>query len=54
METALVNILKEEIYKGDNTQKICDLIISAAAEMGASDIHVEPLSNVVRIRYRVD
>jgi len=54
MENTLVSLLKEEIYKGDNAQKICDLIISAAADIGASDIHIEPLSNVVRIRYRVD
>lgn len=54
MENTLVNLLKEEIYKGDNAQRICDLIISAAADMGASDIHIEPLSNVIRIRYRVD
>lgn len=54
MENTLVSLLKEEIYKGDNAQKICDLVISAAADMGASDIHIEPLSNVVRIRYRVD
>lgn len=54
MENTLVALLKEEIYKGDNAQKICDLVISAAADMGASDIHIEPLSNVVRIRYRVD
>lgn len=54
MENTLVSLLKEEIYKGDNAQRICDLLISAAADMGASDIHIEPLSNVVRVRYRVD
>ncbi|MDQ1343841.1 MAG: type pilus assembly protein PilB [Patescibacteria group bacterium] len=46
--------LKEEIYKGDNAQQICNLIISAAASVKASDIHIEPLSNYIRIRYRVD
>lgn len=54
MNNPMVDLLKEEIYKGDNAQKICDIIISAAASVGASDIHIEPLSNVVRIRYRVD
>jgi type IV pilus assembly protein PilB len=54
MENTLITLLKEEIYKGDNAQKICDLIISSAADMGASDIHIEPLSNVIRIRYRID
>jgi len=47
-------ILKDEIYKWDNAQKICDLIISAAVEVGSSDIHIEPLSNVVRVRFRID
>ena len=46
--------LKDEIYKWDNAQKICDLMISAALEFGSSDIHIEPLSNVVRLRYRID
>lgn len=49
-----IELLREEIYKGDNAQKICDLIISAAAALDSSDIHIEPLSNVVRIRYRMD
>ncbi|EKD66534.1 MAG: hypothetical protein ACD_49C00037G0003 [uncultured bacterium (gcode 4)] len=46
--------LKDEIYKWDNAQKICDLMISAALEFWSSDIHIEPLSNVVRLRYRID
>ena len=49
-----IMLLKEEIYKGDNIPGVCNLIISAAAEQGSSDIHIEPLSNVVRLRYRVD
>lgn len=51
---AYIERLKEEIYKGDNAQQICNLIISAAAFVRSSDIHIEPLSNYVRIRYRVD
>ncbi|MDD2565298.1 MAG: GspE/PulE family protein [Candidatus Gracilibacteria bacterium] len=47
-------LLKDEIYKGDNAQKICDLIIASAVEVGSSDIHIEPLSNVVRVRFRID
>ncbi len=46
--------LKNEVYKGDNAQLICNLIISAAVSMQASDIHIEPLSNFVRLRYRID
>ena len=49
-----VTLLKEEIYRGDNIQGVCDLIIAGAVEKGSSDIHIEPLSNVVRLRYRVD
>ncbi len=49
-----IDILKEEIYKWDNAQNICDTIISAAVDLNSSDIHIEPLSNVVRIRFRVD
>jgi len=46
--------LKNLVYKGDNIQKICDLIILTAVLWDASDIHVEPLSSYVRLRYRVD
>ncbi len=49
-----IDRLKEEIYKGDNAQMICDLIVSGAFDIGSSDIHIEPKSNVVRVRYRVD
>ncbi|MCA9377825.1 hypothetical protein KC711_02820 [Candidatus Peregrinibacteria bacterium] len=50
----LLKELSAEIYKGENTQLICNLVINAAAVMKASDIHVEPLSGFVRIRYRID
>lgn len=49
-----VTKLKELIYKGEHIAQICDLIIIGAVEMGSSDIHIEPLSHIVRIRYRVD
>lgn len=49
-----IEILKEQIYKGENIQQICDLMIIWAVEIGSSDIHIEPLSNIVRLRYRVD
>lgn len=50
----LLKELSAEIYKWENTQLICNLVINAAAVMKASDIHVEPLSGFVRIRYRID
>lgn len=50
----IITQLKDLVYKGDNIQQICDYIISAAVIGEASDIHVEPLSSFVRLRYRVD
>lgn len=49
-----VEILKEQIYKWENVWQICDLMIIGAVEMGSSDIHIEPLTNIVRLRYRID
>lgn len=49
-----VEQLKELIYKGENIAEICNLVIIWAVEMGSSDIHIEPLSHIVRIRYRID
>ena len=46
--------LKTLVYKWDNIQKICDTIILTAVLGDASDIHIEPLSSYVRLRYRVD
>lgn len=34
--------------------KLCNLIISEAVNMRASDIHIEPFEDRVRIRYRID
>jgi len=34
--------------------KLIDLIISEAVRMRASDIHVEPMTDRVRVRYRID
>ncbi len=49
-----IDILKDAIYKGENISLICDLIIMGAVESGSSDIHIEPLTNIVRLRYRLD
>lgn len=51
---SILEELKTLVYKWDNIQKICDMIILAAVLWDASDIHVEPLSSFVRLRYRVD
>jgi len=52
--TSTLEELKNLVYKWDNIQKICDQIIFAAVLWNASDIHVEPLSSYVRLRYRID
>ncbi len=46
--------LKDLVYKWDNIQEICDLMILGAVLLDSSDIHVEPLSSYVRLRYRTD
>lgn len=50
----VVDALKELVYKWDNVQKICDYIILGAVLSWASDIHIEPLTSYVRLRYRID
>lgn len=49
----------EAAIKGDDDDsapiiRLCNLIIQEAMQMRASDIHVEPFEDRVRIRYRVD
>ena len=46
--------LKELVYKWDDIPRICDDIILAWVLWDASDIHIEPLSSYVRLRYRRD
>ena len=50
----VINTLKELVYSWNDVQRICDYIILWAVLEWASDIHIEPLSNYVRLRYRVD
>ena len=54
MPNTSIELLKEQIYKGENISQICDLMIIGGVEMGSSDIHIEPLTNIVRLRYRID
>jgi len=42
------------IDAGGDTTTIVDSIIKTAMNKRASDIHIEPLENVVRVRYRID
>ncbi len=50
----VIELLKDLIYKWDNVQQICDYIILWAVLWEASDIHIEPLSSYIRLRYRID
>lgn len=50
----LIQRLKDTVYRGENIQEACDLIIYTAAVWNSSDIHIEPLSSYVRLRYRLD
>lgn len=50
----VIEKLKDLVYKWDDVQGICDYIILWAVLSDASDIHVEPLSSYVRLRYRLD
>ncbi len=54
MPNTSIELLKDQIYKWENIWQICDLMIIGAVEMGSSDIHIEPLTNIVRLRYRID
>ena len=49
-----VTKLKDLVYKWDNIQEVCDYIILAAVLWWSSDVHVEPLTSYVRLRYRLD
>jgi len=44
----------EEIIKSAPVSKIVSVIIRHAVEGRASDIHIEPLKNECRVRYRID
>ena len=43
-----------EAAKKVTTTELLDLILTAAAKMGASDVHIEPNENEFLIRYRID
>ncbi len=49
-----IESLKSLVYSWENIQWICDYIILWAVLSWSSDIHIEPLSWFVRLRYRLD
>ena len=50
----VITKLKDLVYKWDNVQEVCDYMILAAVLWESSDIHIEPLTSYVRLRYRLD
>lgn len=44
----------EKIGSEDNTTEIVDSIIKSGMQKRASDIHIEPERNEIRVRYRID
>jgi type II secretory ATPase GspE/PulE/Tfp pilus assembly ATPase PilB-like protein len=50
----VITKLKDLVYRWDNIQEVCDYIILAAVLWESSDIHIEPLTSYVRLRYRLD
>ncbi len=53
-EEALAGRSIEEVVKGAPVSRMISVIMRAAVEQGASDIHIEPLGKETRVRYRVD
>lgn len=50
--TATTNL--EDIGGNDNVTGLVDSIIKTGIKRRASDIHIEPMANSVRVRYRID
>ncbi len=44
----------EEVIRGAPVSRMVSIIMRNAVEGGASDIHIEPLGNESRVRYRID
>lgn len=44
----------QEVIKGAPVSRMISVIMKNAVESGASDIHIEPVENESRVRYRID
>lgn len=51
---SLEGAVAEDINSNTDTAGLIDTIIKTAIKKRASDIHIEPLENEVRVRYRID
>ena len=54
LEGEAVNSTVEVSAQGATTTTLLDSIIKTGMEKRASDIHIEPMENQVRVRYRID
>ncbi len=53
-ETETVSSKQEEAEESAPVVRLVNLIISEAVNMRASDIHIEPFEDRIRVRYRID
>ncbi|MEZ4180646.1 MAG: GspE/PulE family protein [Candidatus Doudnabacteria bacterium] len=53
-ETSQTDTITAPTQEQEPIIKIVDVILANAIEAGASDIHIEPSENDVRVRYRID
>jgi len=44
----------ENAVASNNIPQLVQILLTYAIEQGASDIHIEPMQNTIRVRYRVD
>jgi len=44
----------EEVIKGAPVSRVVSVVMKAAVDQNASDIHIEPFGNISRVRFRVD
>ena len=51
---SLEGVATENINSNGDTTGLVDTIIKTAIKKRASDIHIEPLENEIRVRYRID
>jgi len=52
--SSLEGEVTDNIKVGDDITKLLDTIIKTGIDKRASDIHIEPLEDMVRVRYRID
>lgn len=58
LQTSVTGVVQDQEIEGDASDvpviKLVNLIISEALKVGASDIHINPEKNEIKVRYRVE